>query len=96
MRPRQQAVATIAVSLVVMIAPRGGVATADAQVLLGGGAGIVVDGTYCTLGTIGHDKTGGLVGFTAGHCGGPGAQVVAEGSGVLVGAVAVVGDRDLG
>jgi hypothetical protein len=67
-------------------------ASADGQVPLGGGAGIVVDGTYCTLGTIGHDKTGELVGFTAGHCGGPGAQVVAEGSGIPVGTAAAVGD----
>ena len=67
-------------------------ASADGNVVLGGGAGIVVDGTYCTLGTIGHDKTDDLVGFTAGHCGGPGAQVVAEGSGVPVGTVAAVGD----
>jgi len=53
-------------------------AWADGQVVLGGGAGIVVDGSYCTLTTIGHDKTGQLVGFTAGHCGGPPAPVVAE------------------
>jgi hypothetical protein len=67
-------------------------ASADSQVVLGGGAGIVVEGSYCTLGTIGHDKTGELVGFTAGHCGGPGAPVVAEGSGMPVGTVAAVGD----
>jgi hypothetical protein len=48
--------------------------------VLGGGAGIVVDGTYCTLASIGHQKSGQLVGFTAGHCGGPGAPVVAEGA----------------
>jgi hypothetical protein len=30
--------------------------------------------------TIGHGKTGELVGFTAASCGGPGAQVVAEGA----------------
>jgi hypothetical protein len=54
--------------------------TASAAIPLGGGAGIVVDGSYCTLATIGHDSTGELVGFTAAHCGGPGAQVVAEGS----------------
>jgi hypothetical protein len=40
----------------------------------------VVDGSDCTLTAIGHDKTGELVGFTAAHCGGPGAQVVAEGA----------------
>jgi hypothetical protein len=72
----------------------GGVALADGQVVLGGGAGIVVEGSYCTLGTIGHDKTGELVGFTAGHCGGPGAPVVAEGADNHgpVGTVAAVGD----
>lgn len=52
--------------------------TASAAIPLGGGAGIVVEGSYCTLTTIGHDNTGELVGFTAAHCGGPGAQVVAE------------------
>jgi hypothetical protein len=55
-------------------------ASAGDQVLLGGGAGIVVDGTFCTLTTIGHDGAGELVGFTASHCGGPGAPVVAEGA----------------
>lgn len=54
-------------------------AVADDKVPLGGGAGIVVDGdTFCTLTTIGNDNTGQLVGFTSAHCGGPGAQVVAE------------------
>lgn len=57
--------------------------TASAAVPLGGGAGIVVDGSYCTLTTIGHDNTGELVGFTAAHCGEIGAQVVAEGSEAL-------------
>jgi hypothetical protein len=63
----------------------------------GGGAGIIVDGSYCTLATIGHDKTGDLVGFTAAHCGGPGAQVVAEGSeglGPVGTVVAANGDLD--
>jgi hypothetical protein len=33
-----------------------GVAAADGTVVLGGGAGIVVNGsTYCTLGTVGRD-----------------------------------------
>ena len=53
---------------------------ASAALPLGGGAGIIVDGTYCTLNTIGHDKTGDLVGFTAASCGGPDSPVVAEGS----------------
>jgi hypothetical protein len=54
------------------------VVAAEDEIPFGGGAGIVVDGSYCTLTTIGHDNTGELVGFTAAHCGGPGAQVVAE------------------
>jgi hypothetical protein len=69
--------------------------TASAAVPLGGGAGIVVDGSYCTLATIGHDRTGELVGFTAAHCGGPGARVVAEGTNDPVGSVvAANGDLD--
>lgn len=68
---------------------------ASAAVPLGGGVGIVVDGSYCTLTTIGHDNTGELVGFTAAHCGGPGAQVVAEGTNDPVGSVAAAnGDLD--
>ena len=69
-------------------------ATADGSVVLGGGAGIVVEGSYCTLATIGHDQAGELIGFTAGHCGGPGAPVVAEGADNHgpVGTVAAVGD----
>ncbi len=57
------------------------VAGADDPVQIGGGAGIVVDGdTYCTLTAIGNDRTGALIGFTSAHCGGPGAQVAAEGA----------------
>jgi hypothetical protein len=54
-------------------------AAPDDKVMIGGGAGIVIDGdTYCTLTSIGNDNTGALVGFTSAHCGGPGAQVAAE------------------
>lgn len=54
---------------------------ADDKVVMGGGAGIVVNGdTMCTLTSIGHDKTGALIGFTSAHCGGPGAEVAAEGA----------------
>jgi hypothetical protein len=62
-----------------LIAPS---AVADGAVPLGGSAGI------------GHDKTGELVGFTAGHCGGPGAPVVGEGAENHgpVGTVVAVGD----
>jgi hypothetical protein len=63
-------------------------AWADGQVLFGGGAAITVNGTPCTLATIGHDNTGALVGFTAASCGGPGSQVTPAGSGTPVGSVA--------
>lgn len=63
--------------------------TASATVPLGGGAGIMVDGTLCTLTTIGHDKSGDLVGFTAASCGGPGSPVAALGGGPIGSVVAV-------
>lgn len=57
-------------------------AAPDEKVMIGGGAGLVIDGeTYCTLTAIGNDNTGALVGFTSAHCGGPGAQVAAESAG---------------
>jgi hypothetical protein len=56
-------------------------AYADDPVPLGGGSGIVVNGdTLCTLTTIGTDNRGNMIGFTSAHCGGPGAQVGAEGA----------------
>lgn len=70
---------------------------ASAAIVLGGGAGIIVDGSNCTLTTIGHDNTGELVGFTAAHCGGLGSQVVPEGSeglGPVGTVVAANGDLD--
>jgi hypothetical protein len=76
------AVVAAAVLLAGLLAP-----TASAVLALGGGAGIIVGGSYCTLATIGHDKAGELVGFTAAHCGGPGAQVVSEGTDTTVGTV---------
>jgi hypothetical protein len=72
--------ASIGISVTVAIAlvtPR---AWADGQVALGGGAGISVNGTDCTLTTIGHDGAGDLVGFTSAHCGGTGSQIVADGA----------------
>jgi hypothetical protein len=83
-----------AVALVASAGVLSPTAAADDKVPLGGGAGVVVDGSHCTLNSIGHDNTGELVGFTAAHCGGPGAQVVGEGAenhGSL-GTVAAVGD----
>ena len=66
-------------------------AYADDRVPLGGGAGITVNGTFCTLATIGHDNTGELVGFTAASCGGPGSPVAAAG-GANVGSVVAAED----
>ena len=64
------------VAAVVTAAP----AAAD-PITLGGGSGIAVDGdAFCTLTAIGHDNRGDLIGFTSAHCGGPGAQVAAEGA----------------
>ncbi|QIS19618.1 serine protease [Nocardia terpenica] len=73
----------------------GGVAQAEEPVSLGGGAGIVVDSASCTLTTIGRDRAGRLVGFTAGHCGQPGASVTAERDrgGGRIGRIALVDDR---
>ena len=63
------------------VAPVLPVARAASPVSLGGGSGIVVDGsTLCTLTAIGTDAKGRLIGFTSAHCGGPGAQVAAEGA----------------
>lgn len=89
----------VKVVLAALLAVLGGLfaPTASAAVPLGGGAGIIVDGSYCTLATIGHDKTGELVGFTAAHCGGPPAQVLVEGSeglGPVGTVVAANGDLD--
>jgi hypothetical protein len=67
-------------------------AWADGQALLGGGAGIVVAGTYCTLTTIGHDNTGELVGLTASTCGGTGSPVDVEGGPGGVGTVVAADD----
>jgi hypothetical protein len=65
----------------VALLPAAPVAAAADPVPLGGGAGLVIDGeTFCTLTAIGKDRTGALVGFTSAHCGGPGAQVAAEGA----------------
>jgi hypothetical protein len=80
---RYRAVATTAVSLAIVVASvvlPCGVAAADGSVPLGGGAGITVNGTPCTLTTIGHDSAGNLVGFTSAHCGGPAASVAAGGT----------------
>jgi hypothetical protein len=83
------AVSVIA-TVIVPISVLSGVAAADGKVPLGGGAGITVNDTACTLTTIGHDKTGELTGFTASTCGGPGSPVTA--GGVPVGSVVDTND----
>ncbi|MFI8568263.1 serine protease [Rhodococcus sp. NPDC078407] len=56
-----------------------GTASAVTPAALGGGSGIIVGGqAECTLTTIGNDRDGNLVGFTAGHCGQAGASIVPE------------------
>lgn len=76
--------ATVTALLALLVASVGIAATAavaDARVPMGGGAGIVVSGdAMCTLTTIGTDSAEELIGFTSAHCGGPGAQVAAEGA----------------
>ena len=67
--------------LVALLLPTAGVAHAQDPVTLGGGSGLVVNGeALCTLTTIGSDSRGNLIGFTSAHCGGPGAEVAAEGA----------------
>ena len=78
---RRTARASIGVGLMALalIAAPQQPALADGKVPIGGGAGIVIDGdTYCTLTTIGNDRSGALIGFTSAHCGGPGAKVSSE------------------
>ncbi|WP_175266479.1 serine protease [Mycobacterium lepromatosis] len=73
-------VTLVAVLLAVVSTPTKTV-FADGRLPMGGGAGIVINGdTMCTLTTIGTDSAAELVGFTSAHCGGPGAQVAAEGA----------------
>jgi hypothetical protein len=70
--------AALAFTSSVLVAPS---AYAQDPVAMGGGSGIVIDGdTFCTLTAIGNDNKGNLIGFTSAHCGGPGAQVAAEGA----------------
>ena len=80
MRRNRQITAITAVVAVIIInelfAPA---AHAEGPAPLGGGAGITVNDTACTLTTIGHDNSGALTGFTASTCGGPGSPVTAEG-----------------
>lgn len=75
-----RAAATL-VALAMLVALSASGTAAVEKVVLGGGAGLVVEGdTLCTLTSIGHDRKGALIGFTSAHCGGPGAQVAVEGA----------------
>jgi hypothetical protein len=74
-------VAAMVAVLVALVGSPARAAAADVRIPMGGGAGIVINGdTMCTLTTIGGDSAGELIGFTSAHCGGPGAQVAAEGA----------------
>jgi hypothetical protein len=74
-------IATIVAGLFALVCLPTHTAAADDKVVLGGGAPIVINGdTMCTLTTIGKDNNGDMIGFTSAHCGGPGAQVTAEGA----------------
>ncbi|MFM9376572.1 peptidase S1 [Gordonia sp. VNK21] len=56
-----------------------GLAGAAVTAPVGGGTAIVVDGkATCTMTAVGRDRSGRLVGLTAGHCGKVGAWVGAE------------------
>ncbi|MGB6040478.1 MAG: S1 family peptidase [Gordonia sp. (in: high G+C Gram-positive bacteria)] len=55
------------------------VANAAPTTAVGGGSGIVISGKYlCTMTTVGHDRSGNLVGLTAGHCGNLGSPISLE------------------
>jgi len=72
---------TLVVTLSALVVMPVRAAAADVRIPMGGGAGIVINtDTFCTLTTIGGDAAGELIGFTSAHCGGPGAQVAAEGA----------------
>ncbi len=90
MAARYRLLAFIAiVTTVALSAVRPTIAAADDKVVLGGGAGITLNGgTLCTLTAIGHDTAGDLVGLTSAHCGGPGVPVAAEGQAGQLGTVA--------
>jgi hypothetical protein len=95
MRTRYNVVARFAAVFAMINAPAcliTGGAVADSQGLLGGGAGIIVNGTYCTLTTIGHDNSGDLVGFTAATCGGPASTVDIKGGPGGVGNIVAAND----
>ncbi len=74
-------VAAVVTMLLALVGMPARAAAADVRIPMGGGAGIVINkDTMCTLTTIGNDAAGELIGFTSAHCGGPGAQVAAEGA----------------
>lgn len=70
----------VVATLIALFMPTPAIVHAQDPVTLGGGSGLVINGeTFCTLTAIGNDNRGSLIGFTSAHCGGPGAQVAAEG-----------------
>ena len=77
--PQRTAVVAAAAVIASLVLPA--TAAASDKILLGGGAGIFLNGDrLCTLTAIGHDAADRLVGFTAAGCGPVGSPVVADGA----------------
>lgn len=75
--------AVLAATMVAGWMAPGAARAATAPIPLGGGSGILIleggnSASACTLTTIGHAKTGQLIGITAGHCGQVGQKVLSE------------------
>ena len=82
--PRTVGAAAAAVALILGLSIGGGspAGATGNPVALGGGSGLVVSSgdqsSLCSLGAIGTDSAGRLIGITAGHCGSPGDAIYAE------------------
>ena len=75
---RNVRIATIIVGLMLALLPAY-TAQAAPRVAVGGGSGIIIDKKFgCTMTTVGRDRSGRLVGLTAGHCGEVGSRIWAE------------------
>lgn len=79
-------VVTVVVGLILALLPAY-TAQAAPRAAVGGGSAIVIDKKYaCTMTTVGLDRTGRLIGLTAGHCVKVGSQIWLEhnmGAGVI-------------
>ncbi|MFT3716756.1 MAG: S1 family peptidase [Gordonia sp. (in: high G+C Gram-positive bacteria)] len=73
--------ALLGVALLVLapFATNAGEADAAPKAKIGGGSGIIIDRKYaCTMTTVGHDRSGSLIGLTAAHCGKVGSTIRSE------------------